>query len=94
MAVAAGERIEASLLYHDAGTNGPREILDLECADPGRAETLLGLLVAQACGTTRREVSMAKVEPHEIDFDLLRSWGFEAGRETVGYRAEARAVSE
>jgi len=89
LAVAPGERVEASLLYHDAGTDGPREILGLECADARRADTLLGLLVGQACGGTGREVRMRRVDPRETDFGRLRGWGFEPGGETVGYQTDA-----
>jgi len=88
-AVAAGERIEAYLLYRDPAGRGEREVQAFACREPERTEQLLGLLFSHCGRTTQRPLTIPKASSDEIRFELLESFGFEIGDETVGYAAEA-----
>jgi GNAT superfamily N-acetyltransferase len=89
MALGSGERIEAHLLYHEPPGEAPREILAMGCADVRHGPALLGLLFERYCGSSDRPVRIRRVDPEEIDYGLLASWGFEPAGRTVRYAAEA-----
>lgn len=88
----AADTLEAYVLYRDAGAGAPREILALGCADEGRREVLLGLLIRQLGAAGPAPVRISRAWSGEIPFELLERWGFRRARAYAGYTAEAGAV--
>ncbi|HKQ61637.1 MAG TPA: GNAT family N-acetyltransferase [Candidatus Polarisedimenticolaceae bacterium] len=82
LALVGDERIEAWLVRCE------REVLAFGTADPARRPLLGTLFAAAGAGP----LSIARVSPQEIPFDLLQSWGFRPGGRTQRYTAEARAA--
>lgn len=92
LAVASEERIEAWLLFEKSPPGDRRGVLGFGCADKTRAGLWLGLLFRQYAAQDRSPVRIPRVDPREIPFELLRSWGFEPGAVTVGYAARPVAA--
>jgi ribosomal protein S18 acetylase RimI-like enzyme len=87
LAIASEERIEAFLLAEAAPRDGHRHVAALGCADPGKCELWLGLLLRRFAASGDLPVRMDRVLPEEVPFDLLRSCGFAAGDVTVAFAA-------
>ncbi len=87
-AVASDVRIEAYLLFEEPPSGGERRLLALGCADEGKREMWLGLLLRQFAGADRRPVLFDRVHSEEVSFDLLRSCGFEPSTRTLAYATE------
>jgi len=88
LAVAAGERVEAHLVYHDRA-DGAREILALASA---RGEALLGLLLDEAAASAQNALLVPRAHPAEIPYAFLESRGFVRGAPTLGLATTASAA--
>ena len=85
----ASDRIEAYLLYREAGAGEPREIVALDSTESGNRETLLGLLVRHHVATADTVVRIPRVWSEEIPSSWLEQWGFRPASEYAGYAASA-----
>ena len=92
IALAAGDRFGATLLYSEPHDRPWREILALEARDPARGEAMLGLLVRHYRGADERPVRIPRVAPEEIAPGRLADWGFRAAGVTIEYAALAGAT--
>ena len=63
-------------------------LLAFDSADARRTRIWFELLLGQARRDDSRPLRIDRVWPGELEFELLRSCGFEAQRETLGYAAE------
>jgi hypothetical protein len=63
----------------------PFDLLGFCCVDETRREQLLGLLIHHARTLTDGIVRIPKLDPDELPFDLVRSWGFEPRSRTIVY---------
>jgi len=88
LAVASPERIEASLLFEPNPEGDSLLLLAFESADADRARIWFELLLQNARREDARPVTMERVHPEEMVFGDLRSCGFEASSETIGFAAE------
>lgn len=87
LAVASFDRIEAWALFAEGD---PVEVWWLGCRDPGRMETMLGVLLRAVAGG--REVIIPRLAPGEVEPEVLEALGFTAGAETSRMVGEARAL--
>ena len=89
IALAAGDRFGATLLYSESHDRPWREILALEARDPARGEAMLELLVRHYRGADERPLRIRRVAEEEIDPQRLADWGFRAAGVTIEYAALA-----
>jgi len=92
LAIASDERVEAYLLYHEPTIGETHEILGFGCARADRQETLLSLLLTSHCSRVDGPVTIKRVDPEEVSFDLLETVGFRPAAGTIAYAAEAGAA--
>ena len=89
LAVLSDVRIEAYLVFDPSPGKEQVEAWGLGCAPGVPAEPLLRALIATLPARQGRPISMPRVAPGEIDFEVLGRLGFEESGKTVGYGAEA-----
>jgi len=85
LAIASDERIEAWIVFNDGAGTQPLDLLAFYCAEDSRRELLLGLLIRHARTLTDNAVRLPKLDPDELSFDLVQSWGFEPRSRTILY---------
>lgn len=81
-------RIEALILFRE--TDSAREVLALSCRKAELAEPMFRLLLTHTRRTSNLPLLLPKIRPEEIGFEALCRWGFEPGKTTVGYAAQAQ----
>ncbi len=92
LAIAGADRIEAWLLYDEAGEVGPADVVGWGAAEPDAAERrqlLLGALLRHLVTTSEAEVRLLRLGDDETPAALLAGLGFEPEAEYHRYATEA-----
>ena len=93
LAVASAERVEAWLVYEpDPAADVPIDVWAAGCADPGRCEPLLGVLVRALAARTGSPVRLPRLAFGELPEALPASLGFTPGAEYTRWAARARPL--
>jgi ribosomal protein S18 acetylase RimI-like enzyme len=90
LAIAGGERLDASLLY-TRGDDGRIAIWSLSAAPGASGEAALGLLIRDLAHREGSRLIVPRVHGDEVSFETLRGLGFGPGGDTVGVAAEAQS---
>jgi ribosomal protein S18 acetylase RimI-like enzyme len=90
LAIAGGERLDASLLYTRAD-DGRIAIWSLSAAPGAGGERALGLLIRDLAHREGSRLVVPRVHEDEVSVEALRGLGFVPGVETVGVAAEAQS---
>jgi hypothetical protein len=94
LAIASGERIEASLLYSrdDAGGAHPgASIWNLYAAPGADAPGTIGVLVRELAHREPGRLVVPRIHESELPLDVLTALGFKKGADTVGCTSEAQS---
>lgn len=89
LALAAGERIEAWLLYESDPAAAERRVVALDCGAGERQELWLRLLLQRLGAGDRRPVRLSRASEEEVPFAVLGRCGFVAAERTIVYAAAA-----
>jgi ribosomal protein S18 acetylase RimI-like enzyme len=89
LAIASGERLDASLLY--SREDDATSIWNLSVAANTQGAAAMGMLLRDLAHREAGRIEIPRIHEHEIGFDLLRALGFSRGPETIGMAAEARS---
>jgi hypothetical protein len=90
LAIASGERLDASLLY-TREDDGRVEIWNLSAAPGSDGDAALGMLLRDLAHRERASIAIPTIHEDEVSFDVLRALGFTGGVVTIGLAAEAQS---
>ncbi len=89
LAIAGGERLDASVLYTPED-NGSKEIWSLSAAPGASGEAALGMLLRELAHCGGGRLVIPRIEEDEVSLDVLCRLGFTRRGETIGVAAEAQ----
>ena len=90
LAIAGGERLDASLLY-TSEEDGAVAIWSLSAAPGAGGERALALLIRELAHREGGRLVVPRVHGDEVSIEVLRGLGFDPGLETVGVAAAAQS---
>jgi GNAT superfamily N-acetyltransferase len=91
LAIASGERIEASLLYTRNDANTGASIWNLHVAPGADTNGALGVLVRDLAHRAPGRLAIPRIHETEVSSDSLRSLGFKPGPVTMCYTSQTQS---
>jgi len=90
LAIAGGERLDASLLYTQEDDSS-KAIWSLSRAQGAGGEAALGMLVRELTHRDGGRLVIPRIHEDEVSLEVLDRLGFARGRESIGLAAEAQS---